>query len=817
MKNRGITLIALVITIIVLLILAGITLSLTLGENGILQKARTAKIDSEIAREKEQILLAMNSSFGDDGKNAKVIDKNKMEQNLQATEGKDNVKIIADIEEDESFYVKFIKTNRYYEIDLDRNVTLIEVTGGEKNLKLVCVNSTNAVLLEKNYLILKDNFSKKLPEIEGYIAPQERITGTITHDEEMKITYYFSIPQSDLIFTGLDKNGNITNDSSKIVSYMLGNDTNSTLNGINTNPNKLSILIVPETYNGKPVIKIGKQAFNGLNIIRVVISDSVTTIGNRAFYCCRNLTSVTVGEGVNNFESDVFSSNNNLTEFIYNNVSDAIKAHIFNGCNSLKEFAITKQNSRYKIIDGILYSNDGKKIERIPPGISGEFEIKGEITGISKYAFEGSSISSIIINSELTQIDEYAFSNCSNLNSIDFGDNMQTISKRAFHRCDSLKTITIGKRINKIESDAFAECTSLETVIYNNESDAIKAHIFNGCSSLSEFKVNTGNTVYKTKNKILVSYDEKTIVKVPLSYNGNFLIDSSINSIEKYAFDACRNLTGISGGENLNSIGDNAFNGCTGITSLTLNCNTIGKNAFIGCSNLSNLTINNGVASIGENAFANCTALETVTYNNEGNAIKGIIFSNCNALSGFQVNTGNKVYKVDNSILLSYDGKSIVKVPVSYDGVFSINSDINSIDKYAFANCKNITGISGGENLNSIGDYSFYGCTGITNLTLNCNTIGKHAFRTCGNLLSVAISNGVNSIQEGSFNDDSKLNTIIIDSSAISNALTTQNSCGSLTYYATTVYTKSTPGSYIIDSFNVVTSDKPGYTKYVKK
>ena len=817
MKNKGITLIALVITIIVLLILAGITLSLTLGENGILQKARTAKIDSEIAREKEQILLAMNSSFGENGKNAKVIDKNKVEQNLQATEGKDNVKVIADIEEDDSFYVKFIKTNRYYEIDLDRNVTLIEVTGGEKNLKLICVNSTNTVLFEKTYIILKDNFSKKLPEIEGYMPPQERITGTITQDEEMKVTYYFVIPESDLIFVGLDKNGNITNDPNKIDGYMLGDNTNSNINGIVTNPSKLAILQIPEMHNGKPVKKIGAQACNGLNIVRLIIPDSIINIGKRAFYNCIKLTSVTIGNGVNKFEIDVFSGDINLVEFIYNNESDAIKAHIFNGCNNLKEFSITKVNSKYKIIDGVIYSNDGKSIERIPPGINDEFKIKDGTTNISKYAFEGSSISGVVFNSELIKIDSYAFNHCDNLENVDLTGNINIISDHAFFQCHSLKSINIGENINSIGTDAFTECTSLEVVNYNNEGDVIKGHLFNGCNALSQFKVNLDNKKYKVENNILLSQDGKSIVKVPVSYSGVFSVDANVTSIEQYAFDCCRGITGILGGENLNNIDQYAFNSCTGITNLILNCNTIGKAAFKGCSSISNLIINNGVTNIGENAFENCTSLGIVTYNNESNAIKSRIFAGCSSLSEFKVNTDNTVYKVENNILLSYDGKSIVKVPVSYSGVFSINSNINSIDNYAFSNCIGIEEISIGENLNSVGKSAFYGCTGITELILNCSSIDKYAFRACGNLSTVIISNKVTSIQYDAFLDDSNLKTVIIDSSTISSTLTSQTSCGNLVKYATTVYTKSTPGSYITSNFNMITSDKPGYTKYVKK
>ena len=63
----------------------------------------------------------------------------------------------------------------------------------------------------------------------------------------------------------------------------------------------------------------------------------------------------------------------------------------------------------------------------------------------------------------------------------------------------------------------------------------------------------------------------------------------------------------------------------------------------------------------------------------------------------------------------------------------------------------------------------------------------------------------------------SKLKTVIIDSLTIASNLSTQTSCGYVVNYATTVYTKTTPGSYITTNVNVETSDLEGYTKYVKK
>ena len=87
-EEKGITLIALVITIIILLILAGISIATLTGENGILSKANTAKIETEKAGAKEKVQIAVMGSFGGNG----IIDTNTLNKNLEQIEGIDKQK-----------------------------------------------------------------------------------------------------------------------------------------------------------------------------------------------------------------------------------------------------------------------------------------------------------------------------------------------------------------------------------------------------------------------------------------------------------------------------------------------------------------------------------------------------------------------------------------------------------------------------------------------------------------------------------------------------------------------------------------------------
>ena len=114
-KNKGITILSLVITIIVLLILAGITISAITSDNGIIQNAGNAKEQSEIDNEKEIVdtctVQAMEENkYGN-------ITKEDLQDELDNYTGKEKTEVLQDRED--MLYVYFIETKRYYTVDID--------------------------------------------------------------------------------------------------------------------------------------------------------------------------------------------------------------------------------------------------------------------------------------------------------------------------------------------------------------------------------------------------------------------------------------------------------------------------------------------------------------------------------------------------------------------------------------------------------------------------------------------------------------------------------------------------------------------------
>lgn len=99
-------------------------------------------------------------------------------------------------------------------------------------------------------------------------------------------------------------------------------------------------------------------------------------------------------------------------------------------------------------------------------------------------------------------------------------------------------------------------------------------------------------------------------LEIPLVYNGK-----PVTSIDNYAFEGYTGLTSVTIPNGVTSIGDSAFGNCIGLTSVTIpdSVTYIGGNAFYGCENLVSITIPDSVTSIGERVFAKCSNLEQVT------------------------------------------------------------------------------------------------------------------------------------------------------------------------------------------------------------
>lgn len=200
------------------------------------------------------------------------------------------------------------------------------------------------------------------------------------------------------------------------------------------------------------------------------------------------------------------------------------------------------------------------------------------------------------------------------------------------------------------------------------------------------------------------------------------------------------------------SIGDGAFYGCTGLTSVTIpdSVTSIGKNAFYNCTGLTSITIPNSVTSIGGGAFQGCTGLTSVTIGNSVESIGDSAFSFCSSLASITIPDG--VTSIGGSVFRGCSGLTSITIPDS----------VTSRSDFAFYGCTGLTSVTIGNGVTTIGSCAFGGCARLTSITIpdGVTFIAYYAFADCTELTSITIPDSITSIGSGAFSGCSNLNTV---------------------------------------------------------
>lgn len=214
------------------------------------------------------------------------------------------------------------------------------------------------------------------------------------------------------------------------------------------------------------------------------------------------------------------------------------------------------------------------------------------------------------------------------------------------------------------------------------------------------------------------------------------------------------------------TIGDNAFNACKGLTSVTIpnSVTTIGLRAFSYCEGLAPVTIPNSVTTIGDRAFYDCIALTTVTIPASLTYIGVEAFT---GVGSIDVNSNNPNYSSFDGVLYNKGQTTLIHCPKSKTGSFDIPSPVTSIGNGAFLGCESLTSVTIPNSLTSIGDYAFYSCSHLTTVILpnTLTTIGDNTFAHCEKLSIFTIPPSVTSIGEFAFYDCTGLTTVTINNS----------------------------------------------------
>ena len=299
---------------------------------------------------------------------------------------------------------------------------------------------------------------------------------------------------------------------------------------------------------------VGNYAFHRIDNLKK-ISINCETIGEEAFSGCDYLTDITLGENVKTLGDKAFYTCDALERVEIPSTVTDIGEKTFYSCPALKEAIIragtVKKDTLYncQALTTLIISDNAT--------LDASFT-----AGYSK-----STLNTVKIGKGA--IGDSAFSNCTNLTTVELGDGVTSIGTSAFIRCTQLPSITIGSGVTSIGKNAFNGCAALTEAVI--QSGAIGESAFNGCISLT-----------------------------------NVTLGNGVTSIGRNAFLKCKALTSMNIGSSVTTIAQYAFSNCTALKEVYIAAAEVQNQAFRSAKALKKVTLGDDVVTIPAGAFSSC-------------------------------------------------------------------------------------------------------------------------------------------------------------------------------------------------------------------
>ena len=343
--------------------------------------------------------------------------------------------------------------------------------------------------------------------------------------------------------------------------------------------------------------KIGDYAFYNTGLTSLTIPASVKEIGANAFYSS-DISSLIVEPGLTTMGEKAFQNCTNLTTVSLPSTLTSIPYYAFYNCSKLANVSLAEG-----------------------------------LTSIGQYAFGTcSKIASITVPEGVTSIGASAFSGCTSLTYIKLPTTLTTIGSSIF-QSTGLKNVVIPPNVTKPTGTS----SSLNPLYSISSLKMLLPSTWSSMSSeFTNAIFYDGNEMPEKADDGLYYLNNRTkLVMAPVALSGAFTIPSTVTEIGESAFKGCYSLTSVTIPSGIKNVPNNAFRACTKLTEVKIptSVTTINDYAFYGCSALTTADLPNGLTRIGSKAFTDCAKLTNVVLPETLTALGSYAFYGCKAIT----------------------------------------------------------------------------------------------------------------------------------------------------------------------------------------
>ena len=646
------------------------------------------------------------------------------------------------------------------QIELPASVSDIAPTAFSNcvNLSSIYVDSSNQYYSTKDG-VLYDKMKTTL-----FVIPQKTNIKRITVPSSVELIKNTA--------SSFSVSGSATTLSAPTVTEILFED-NSKLKTIENNAfkNNVNLSIFAEVTEGEerytnlPNLEtVGDYAFSGTKIktfnIKKQTTDRLEKIGAYAFQYCRYLSSFSIPSSVSEIGEGAFYECESIKSAIYPNDVTEVAKSVFYGCTDLTDLQFTF-TSKLTAIRENAFNGSGVTAPN--------FNNLTRLGVIEDYAFAKSGITVADFSSldYLTTIKSNAFSNCVKLATVNIGSALSHLAVDALANTSALSKITVDSQnvyftaskgvlydkgmtrlinfpsnltdeddptsfvksfnvpssVEIINQSAFSLAKKISSVTLSSNVKTIEANAFNGCEILKEVlgftNVETlGEGVFNGCTLLSTIGGENSTETDVVNLGGKITI------IPAKTFLNCVGVKVVKGVQNVTSIYNEAFSGCTNLIQmgsalgefmLPNGLVSIGMNAFVNTKSIIKLQIFDQLKTIGDGAFSSSGLdVVNVAYGSKLETIGDFAFENCTDLESFNISGACSLLNIGSSVNgSSFKGCTRLS---SFD--LSGCANIKYIAKSSFENTA-FTSFTVPETVTSIGTNVFAQCSKLTTLTFN--------------------------------------------------------------------------------------------------